>query len=184
MQAIEQILIQLQDFIWGPPLLILFMGVGLYLTYQLKGMQLRYLPYALKLAFLPQKSIVKSMHKGITPFQSLMTGLAATIGIGNIAGVATAITTGGLGALFWMWVTALLGMATRYSESVLAVKFRTRNREGQLMGGPMYYIEKGLRWEITCHTLCYFWLDRCHRHRQYGANQLCHASFANTFSVG
>ncbi|MDF2577600.1 MAG: agcs5 [Chlamydiales bacterium] len=149
MENFKALLIQVEDLVWGPPLLILFMGVGLYLTYKLKAIQLRYLPYALKLAFGPQTEDHKdsTIRGGISPFQSLMTGLAATIGIGNIAGVATAVMTGGLGALFWMWVTALLGMATRFSESVLAVKYRTHNSAGELIGGPMYYIEKGIGWK-------------------------------------
>ena len=133
------------NWVWGAPLLILIMGVGLYLTIILKGIQFRYLPYALKLAFGPQH-----VHEGkgdITHFQSLMTALAATIGIGNIAGVATAMTVGGRGALFWMWVTALIGMATKYAEAILAVRYRTVDQRGEMCGGPMYFIQYGLGWK-------------------------------------
>jgi len=130
--------------VWGLPLMILMMGVGIYLTLALKGLQFRYLIYALKLVFLPEKN--KDAKGDISNFQSLMTALAGTIGIGNIAGVATAITVGGLGALFWMWIVALFGMATKYAEAFLAVKYRMVDEKGEMCGGPMYFIEKGLGW--------------------------------------
>lgn len=132
-------------WIWGPPLLILLLGIGIYLTVALKGLQFRYLGYALKIAFGKQN---KQEGKGdISHFASLMTALAATIGIGNIAGVATAVTVGGFGALFWMWLTALIGMAIKYAEAILAVKYRTVDVRGEMCGGPMYFIEKGLGWK-------------------------------------
>jgi AGCS family alanine or glycine:cation symporter len=135
----------LYSWIWGPPLLLLLMGIGIYLTIVLKGLQFTYLPYALKLAFGKQK---KDEGEGdISHFASLMTALAATIGIGNIAGVATAMTVGGFGALFWMWVTALIGMAIKYAEAILAVKYRTTDERGEMCGGPMYFIEYGLGWK-------------------------------------
>jgi len=133
-------------WIWGPPLLILLMGIGLYLTIALKGLQFRYLGYALKLVFFPKKSDAEG-EGDISHFASLMTALAATIGIGNIAGVATAITVGGFGALFWMWVTALIGMAIKYAEAILAVKYRKTDDRGEMCGGPMYFIEYGLGWK-------------------------------------
>lgn len=132
-------------WIWGPPLLILLMGIGIYLTIALRGLQFRYLGYALKLVFGPQHT--KEGKGDISHFESLMTALAATIGIGNIAGVATAIAIGGLGALFWMWVTALIGMAIKYAEAILAVKYRTTDARGEMCGGPMYFIEYGLGWK-------------------------------------
>lgn len=139
------ILDTLYGWVWGAPLLVLLMGIGLYLTCALRGLQFRYLGYALKVAFGSQK---EGEGKGdISHFQSLMTALAATIGIGNIAGVATAITVGGLGALFWMWVTALIGMATKYAEAMLAVKYRSVDKRGEMAGGPMYFIEHGLGWK-------------------------------------
>lgn len=139
--------------VWGPPLLILIMGVGLYLTFILKGLQFRHLPYALKLAFGPDESKGKG---DITNFQSLMTALAATIGIGNIAGVATAMTVGGKGALFWMWISALLGMSTKYAEAILAVKYRTIDKRGEMCGGPMYFIQNGLGWRSLAMSFALF----------------------------
>jgi AGCS family alanine or glycine:cation symporter len=126
----------------------LIFGVGLYLTWILKGIQIRYLPYALRIAFLGDRHIKKNKEKGdISHFQSLMTSLAATIGISNIAGVATAVTVGGLGSLFWMWVTALLGMATKYAEALLAVRYREKDGNNEMCGGPMYFISKGMGWK-------------------------------------
>lgn len=144
-QAILNGLDLIYGWVWGPPLLILLMGIGVYLTIALRGIQFTYLPYALKLAFGNQH--VGEGRGDITHFASLMTALAATIGIGNIAGVATAITVGGFGALFWMWVTALIGMAIKYAEAILAVKYRTTDARGEMCGGPMYFIESGLGWK-------------------------------------
>lgn len=141
-------------WVWGAPLLILLMGIGIYLTIRLKGLQFRYLGYALKLVFAPKSS---PEGKGdISHFESLMTALAATIGIGNIAGVATAITIGGMGALFWMWVTALIGMAIKYAEAILAVKYRTTDLRGEMCGGPMYFIEYGLGWHWLAFAFALF----------------------------
>lgn len=142
---ITRALDNIYTWIWGAPLLVLLVGIGLYLTIALKGLQFRYLPYALKIAFGKQKN--KEGKGDISHFESLMTALAATIGIGNIAGVATAIAIGGLGALFWMWVTALIGMAIKYAEAILAVKYRTTDERGEMCGGPMYFIEYGLGWK-------------------------------------
>lgn len=145
---------KLYVLLWGFPLLVLIMGVGIYMTVALRGVQFRYLGYALKLV------VSKKHHKGekgdISHFESLMTALAATIGIGNIAGISTAIVAGGMGALFWMWVTAIIGMATRFAESILAVKYRTTDAKGEMCGGPMYFIEYGLgwRWLSITFALC------------------------------
>lgn len=140
-------------WIWIP-LPIILLGIGIYLTFALKGLQFRYLWYALKLAFGFQS---KDEGEGdISHFASLMTALAATIGIGNIAGVATAITVGGLGALFWMWVTALIGMAIKYAEAILAVKYRTADERGEMSGGPMYFIENGLGWKWLAFSFAIF----------------------------
>ena len=134
----------LSGVVWGPPTLILIVGTGLFLTIRLGFYQFSSLPYALKLAFSKNQD---STSKGdISHFQSLMTALAATIGTGNIAGVATAVVLGGPGAVFWMWITALVGMATKYAEAILAVKYRVE-KNGLMAGGPMYYIEKGLGWK-------------------------------------
>ena len=137
---------QTSDFLWGFPLIILLVGTGLWLTINLRGLQFTKLWHALYLA------LIKRREDGdepgdITHFQALMTALSATVGTGNIAGVATAIAAGGPGALFWMWITGLVGMATKYSEAVLAVKYREQDEYGTMSGGPMYYISKGLGWK-------------------------------------
>jgi alanine or glycine:cation symporter, AGCS family len=141
------------SLVWGAPLLILVIGVGLYYTIALKGIQFRYLKYGLKLAFRPNQD--KVSQGDISHFQALMTALAATIGIGNIAGIATAIASGGLGAIFWMWVTALVGMAIKYAEAILAVKYRITDAKGQMSGGPMYFIERGtgMKWLASLFAL-------------------------------
>ena len=148
------ILSKIADFVWGPPLLVLLVGTGLFLTIRLGFMQFSSLPYALKLAF--SKNQDKTSEGDISHFQSLMTALAATIGTGNIAGVATAVVLGGPGAVFWMWITALVGMATKYAEAILAVKYRTVGKRGEMAGGPMYYIEKGLGWKWLAVLFAFF----------------------------
>ncbi len=137
------ILTDIRNFIWGTPLLVLLVGTGIFLTIRLKGLQFRGLIYSLYLAFIQRKEDDKEAGD-ISHFQALMTALAATVGTGNIAGVATAIVAGGPGALFWMWVTGLFGMATKYAEAVLAIKYREKDEFGTMSGGPMYYISKGL----------------------------------------
>ncbi|WP_195938036.1 alanine/glycine:cation symporter family protein [Romboutsia sp. 1001713B170131_170501_G6] len=134
------VLSQINSFIWGPPLLILLVGTGILFTFKLRFLQITKLPTALKLIF-------KSENSGsgdISSFSALCTALAATVGTGNIVGVATAIKIGGPGALFWMWVAAFFGMATKYAEGVLAIKYRTKNEKGEISGGPMYYIVNGM----------------------------------------
>jgi AGCS family alanine or glycine:cation symporter len=137
------ILTDIRNFIWGTPLLVLLVGTGVFLTIRLKGLQIRGLAYSLYLAFIQRKEDDKEAGD-ISHFQALMTALAATVGTGNIAGVATAIVAGGPGALFWMWITGLFGMATKYAEAVLAIKYREKDEFGTMSGGPMYYISKGL----------------------------------------
>ena len=133
----------IDTFPWGLPLMILLVATGLWLTISLRGLQFRKLWYSLYLALVKRKD--EGEQEGdITHFQALMTALSATVGTGNIAGVATAIAAGGPGALFWMWLTGLVGMATKYSEAVLAVKYRTTDEDGTMSGGPMYYISRGL----------------------------------------
>jgi alanine or glycine:cation symporter, AGCS family len=129
------------SFMWGPWLLVLLLGTGFWLTIRLRGIQFRALFYALRLTF----SKEREGEGDISHFASLMTALAATVGIGNIAGVSTAVALGGPGAIFWMWITGLVGMATKYSEGFLAVKFRRLNEQGEISGGPMYYLEEGLK---------------------------------------
>ena len=136
------------SLMWGPWLLILLLGVGFWLTFRLGGIQFRNLFYALRLAF----SKERSGEGDISHFGALMTAMAATVGMGNIAGVSTAVALGGPGAIFWMWLTGLVGMATKYSESFLAVKYRQVNEQGEISGGPMYYLEHGLgqKWLGVC----------------------------------
>ena len=144
MHSWENIINKLYNFVWSPPLLILILLVGLYLTVVTKGIQFRYLWYAHKLAFTRHDDQSKG---DISHFQALMTALSGTIGIGSITGVATAIVLGGGGALFWMWIAALLGMATKFGEAILAIKYRITDENGEMCGGPMYYIEKGMKWK-------------------------------------
>lgn len=142
MDLYTQILTKLDDFIWGNFTLALLVGTGIYLTVGLRFMSLRKLGYGFKLLWQGRK---KSNEEGdISPFNALMTALSATVGTGNIVGVAGAIAIGGPGAVFWMWMTALFGMATKYSEAVLAVKYREVDERGRHQGGPMYYIKNGL----------------------------------------
>ncbi len=145
-QSFANLVNSVGSFVWGPPMLLFLVGTGLWLTISLKGLQFRKLGYSLYLALIKRKE--EGDNPGdITHFQALMTALSATVGTGNIAGVATAIAAGGPGALFWMWVTGLVGMATKYSEAVLAVKYRKVDADGNMSGGPMYYIANGVGWK-------------------------------------
>ena len=144
MQAIEAFITQLNNLVWGPPMLILILGVGLFLSLGLKLMPVLKLGAGFRLMWAGRKPVDANAEGEISPFQALMTALSATVGTGNIAGVATAVFLGGPGALFWMWLTALVGMATKYAEAVLAVRFRETDERGAYMGGPMYYIRNGL----------------------------------------
>ncbi|MDG4867620.1 sodium:alanine symporter family protein [Guyparkeria sp. 1SP6A2] len=143
MDALTEFLGSISGFVWGPVMLALLLGTGIYLTAGLRGMPIRRIGYGFRQLF-------RGRHAGkgdkgdITPFQALATALSATIGTGNIAGVATAIALGGPGAIFWMWLTALVGMATKYAEAVLAVRYREVDERGRYVGGPMYYIKNGM----------------------------------------
>ncbi|WP_423823412.1 sodium:alanine symporter family protein [Salinisphaera sp. SPP-AMP-43] len=142
MESLSNALSTLSGWVWGPVMLILLLGTGVYLTAGLRGIPQRKLIYGFRMLFAGRRA---TTHPGdITPFQALATALSATVGTGNIAGVATAIHLGGPGAVFWMWVTALVGMATKYGEAVLAVNYRQTNALGGHVGGPMYYIRNGL----------------------------------------
>ena len=143
MAAIERFLNQASSFVWGPLFLVpLLLLTGLYLTVRLRGLQFQQLPHALWLGLVVRRE--PGAEGDITHFQALMTALAATVGTGNIVGVATAIAAGGPGALFWMWMTGLVGMATKYSEALLSVRFRTTDARGEQSGGPMYFLEHGV----------------------------------------
>ncbi len=160
MEKFIQFLKDLGDIVWGPAMLVLLVGTGIILTLLLRGLQFSMLTYALKQAFLPHpKQEDGKEHEGdVSHFGALMTALSATIGTGNIAGVATAVVSGGPGAVFWMWMSAIFGMATKYGEGVLSVKYRITNAKGEMSGGPMYYIENGLgkKWKWLALTFALF----------------------------
>lgn len=141
MEAVTNLVNWLNGIVWGVPMLVLILGVGLYLTLGLKLLSILKIPFGFGLLW---KGRIPGGEGEISPFNALMTSLSATIGTGNIAGVATAIFLGGPGAVFWMWMTALVGMATKYAEAVCAVKFRETDERGKHVGGPMYYIKNGL----------------------------------------
>ncbi|KJS82735.1 MAG: transporter [Peptococcaceae bacterium BICA1-8] len=154
MDAFVSLMGKVNSFVWGPYMLALLVGTGVFLTFRLGFITFKYLPYALKLAF--SKNQDSTSEGDITHFQALMTALAATIGTGNIAGVATAVALGGPGAVFWMWITALVGMATKYAEAILAVKYRVKDAKGEMAGGPMYFIEKGLNMKWLAVLFAFF----------------------------
>ncbi len=145
METIRDFFSVLYQLVWSPVLLLLVLALCFYLSFVLKGLQFRYLFYALKLAFKREKKSTTTNTADLTLFQALMTSLAATIGIGNIVGVALMVRYAGLGALFWLWLTVAAGMAIKYSETALAIKYRVRcSVYGELSGGPMYYLDQGL----------------------------------------
>ena len=144
LNQIESILSNVSSIIWGPPLIILLMGTGIYLTIRLKLLQVIRLPLAFKYVFSKEEGLDESSEGDVSSYAALCTALSATIGTGNIVGVATAITAGGPGALFWMWIAAFFGMATKYAEGLLAIKYREVDENGEMAGGPMYYIKNGL----------------------------------------
>ncbi len=150
-----EIITTINGWAWGPVMLLLLLGTGLYLSLGLGFMTVRKIPVALRLLLQGRRGEGKG---DISPFSALMTSLSATIGTGNIAGVATALALGGPGALFWMWITALVGMATKYAEAVCAVRFREQDSQGNYSGGPMYYIRNGLhrRWHWLGYAFALF----------------------------
>lgn len=150
LQTIESINNAVNNFIWGVPAMICIIGVGLYLSLRTGFIQIRKFPYALKTTLGRIFKKKEASDGSMTPFQAVCTALAGTVGTGNIAGVAGAIAIGGPGAVFWMWISAILGMCTKFTEVTLAVHFRERNKKGDYVGGPMYYIKNGLskKWQI------------------------------------
>ena len=151
----NQILTSIDGFVWGVPLIVLILAVGVFLTIRVKGLQIRLLPRAIKELFVNEKS---GDSGEVSSFAALCTALSATIGTGNIVGVATALVAGGPGALFWMWIAAFVGMATKYAECLLAVKYRTVAEDGHIVGGPFYYIEKGMgpKWRWLAKIFAFF----------------------------
>lgn len=144
LQTIEAINTAVNNFVWGVPAMICIIGVGLYLSLRTHFIQIRKFPYAIKTTIGRMFRKKEASDGAMTPFQAVCTALAATVGTGNIAGVAGAIAIGGPGAVFWMWISAFLGMCTKFSEVTLAVHFREKNEQGDFVGGPMYYIKNGL----------------------------------------
>lgn len=147
MDTIMEINSFINGIVWGPPILILIVGTGLFVSLKTGFFSIRKLGYVLRNTLLKMFSKEQVGEGEVTAFQAVATALAGTVGTGNIAGVATAIALGGPGAIFWMWIAAILGMTTKYSEVVLAVHFREKTKDGRFLGGPMYYIEKGLGWK-------------------------------------
>lgn len=152
-----EVLEKLNSFVWGAPALILIIAVGLYLTVRTGFAQFTLFPKAIKV-FIGKMAGRKKENSGTSAYRALCTALAATVGTGNLAGVAGAIAIGGPGAVFWMWVCALLGMITKYAEATLAVRYRTKNKNGEYVGGPMYLITKGLghNWNWLANIYCFF----------------------------
>ena len=153
LSTIEAINSAVNNFIWGVPAMICIIGVGLVLSFRTRFLQIRKFPYAMKVTFGRMFKKREASDGAMTPFQAVCTALAATVGTGNIAGVAGAIAIGGPGAVFWMWISAILGMCTKFSEVTLAVHFREKNVHGDLVGGPMYYIKNALK--KHCNRLAY-----------------------------
>lgn len=155
LDTVNSVLEKIDDFVWGVPLIVLILTVGIYLTIRLRGLQVIRLKKGVKLIFAKDTS---GDNGEISSFGALCTALSATIGTGNIVGVATAIVTGGPGALFWMWIAALFGTATKFAECMLAVKYRTVAEDGHIVGGPFYYIENGMgkKWRWLAKLFAFF----------------------------
>ena len=158
LSTIEAVNSVVNNFIWGVPAMICIIGIGLYLSIRTRFLQIRKFPYAMKVTLGRMMKKKEASDGALTPFQAVCTALAATVGTGNVAGVAGAIAIGGPGAVFWMWVSALLGMCTKFAEVTLAVHFRETNAQGDLVGGPMYYIKNGLdkKWHFLAYLFAAF----------------------------
>ena len=158
LSTIEAVNSVVNNFIWGVPAMICIIGVSLYLSIRTRFLQIRKFPYAMKVTLGRMMKKKEASDGALTPFQAVCTALAATVGTGNVAGVAGAIAIGGPGAVFWMWVSALLGMCTKFAEVTLAVHFRETNAQGDLVGGPMYYIKNGLdkKWHFLAYLFAAF----------------------------
>ena len=155
MEQLNEIIAQVDDFVWGPVMLVLLVGTGIFLTFRTRFLTWRNLGYALK-STLSKEARTKSRGEGdVSPFSALTTALAATIGTGNIVGVATAMVSGGPGALVWMWISAAFGLTSKFSECMLAIKYREINAKGEMSGGPMYTMKKGLKNKTFCAVLAW-----------------------------
>ena len=152
MAFFTELLKKINELVWGLPLICLLLGTGIYFTYKLKLLQLTKLRQAFKLVFKKENNT----EGDVSSFQALCTALSSTVGTGNIVGVATAIAAGGPGALFWMWISAFFGMATKYAEGLLAIRYRVKDENGQMAGGPMYYLERGLGNKFLAKLFAFF----------------------------
>lgn len=152
MEFFTELLKKINELVWGLPLICLLLGTGIYFTYKLKLLQLTKLRQAFKLVFKKENN----KEGDVSSFQALCTALSSTVGTGNIVGVATAIAAGGPGALFWMWISAFFGMATKYAEGLLAIRYRVKDENGQMAGGPMYYLERGLGNKFLAKLFAFF----------------------------
>src|SRR5690625_3969483 len=146
MDKLLNLVTEISDMIWGLPMMLFLLGGGIFLTFRLGFFQFRYFPHIIKNTFGKMFSKPDTAEGTLTPFQAATSALASTVGAANIVGVPVAIAFGGPGAIFWMWLVSLIGMASKYAEVVLGVKYREKNEEGEWVGGPMYYIKKGLGW--------------------------------------
>ncbi len=186
-QIIEKVNSMVNNFIWGVPAMVCIFGVGLYLSIRTGFLQIRKFPYAIRTTIGRIFRKRNASDGALTPFQAVCTALAATVGTGNIAGVAGAIAIGGPGAVFWMWISAILGMCTKFAEVTLAVHFREVNANGELVGGPMYYIKNGLgkKWVWLAYLFSAFrahgvWYRKCdtgkydHDGDQFGTAEFSH----------
>ncbi|MBP3704275.1 MAG: sodium:alanine symporter family protein, partial [Clostridia bacterium] len=157
-EIISSINEKVSNIVWGVPAIVCILGVGLYLSIRTGFLQIRKFGFAMKNTIGRMFTKEKAKEGSLTPFQAVCTALSATVGTGNISGVAGAIALGGPGAVFWMWVSALLGMCTKFAEVTLAVHFREQNKDGDYVGGPMYYIKNGLgkKWMWLAYTFAAF----------------------------
>ena len=163
MDIVRAINAEINGIVWGPVMLAFLIGIGIYLTVKMRFFQFRKFVYAIKntiLAMFSKEQRAKD-ESGVSPFQAVATAMAGTIGTGSIAGIATAIVSGGPGAIFWMWVSALLGMVTKYSEIVLSLKFREKNANDEWVGGPMYYLQNGLKLKWLAVLFAIFGMFAC-----------------------
>ena len=178
LSVIESVNNVVNNFIWGVPAMICIIGVGLLLSIRTGFLQIRKFPYAMKVTLGRMLKKREASDGALTPFQAVCTALAATVGTGNVAGVAGAIAIGGPGAVFWMWISAILGMCTKFSEVTLAVHFRETNEKGELVGGPMYYIKNGLKKALALACVSVFRIWRADRvwNRKCNTGQYDHDS--------
>ena len=158
MEQLQHIVEKISDFVWGPVMLVFLVGTGIFLTFKLSFLPWRNLGTALKKLFSKESRQTNNGEGDISPFSALMTALAATVGTGNIVGVATAMVMGGPGALVWMWISAAFGISTKYAECTLALKYRTVNENGEMCGGPMYTLKNAFKnkkaGSMNCPKLC------------------------------